>query len=130
MKDSNKKENFDKDKEEIFDIRDLDKEEDLDISPKEMQELLKNTEGGDIPAPMTIKVKYSKELECLTGKNKEDMIMSLGAPFEFLLQSIFSSYPEIFKRYKPGKLGFHINGKPPKNFSPLLDGDEVEFFVL
>ena len=121
--------NLDK-KEESFDIRDLDKGKDLDISPKEMAKLLKDAGGRDLPKPITIKIKYSSELECLTGREEEDTIMSSGAPFEFLLQSVFSSHPKIFERYKPGKLGFQVNGKPPKSFSPMLDGDKVEFFVL
>lgn len=128
MKNLDKKENSDKG--ESFDIRDLSEEKGLDISQEEMQELLKNAGGGDMPRPITIKIKYSSELECLTGREEEDTMISFGAPFEFLLQSVFSSHPKIFERYKPGKLGFCVNGKPPKNFSPLLDGDKVEFFVL
>ena len=85
--------------------------------------------GGDLPSPIAILVKYSPELERLTGKSEEKMYLSQGALFVFLLSCIFQSYPQIPQTYDPGKLGFLLDGKPPQNFTPLLDGDTVEFML-
>lgn len=56
--------------------------------------------------------------------------MSTGANFMFLLDSIFMEYPKIMKVCKPGELGFTINGYPPKEYSPLFDGDLVFFKIV
>lgn len=85
--------------------------------------------GGNVPPPITIQVKYSPELENLTGKSEEDLCMNQGALFVFLLNCIFQTYPQIPQTYAPGKLGFLLEGKPPKNFTPLFDGDTVKFML-
>lgn len=112
-----------------FNLKDLAQEEELGFSEGKIGDVSINSKDGGMPAPMTIKVKFSQELETIIGIKEEDNYLSFGAPFEFLLQNIYFSYPEIFEKYKPGELGFTVNGKVPKTFELLLDGDLVEFFV-
>lgn len=83
-----------------------------------------------MPPSITIQVTFDKILQEITGKAEHPVIMSQNAPFMFLLQSIFEEYPEIMKKYKPGSLGFSINGAPPKDYTPLFDGDVVAFKVI
>lgn len=117
-----------------FDIRMLNEDnngEDLpDIDRKEMYEILKEASGGNMPAPMIVKVKYSSFLQHITGKDEEEMYMNHGAPFAFLLESVLETYSKLEINYGPGKLCFQVNGKPPQVLEPLLDGDEIRFFSI
>lgn len=82
-----------------------------------------------MPKAITINVEFDSELEKTTGNKGHEVVMSDGAMFSFLLQSIFMEYPKIEKKYPPGVLGFTINGTPPKNYTPLFDGDVVYFCI-
>ena len=82
-----------------------------------------------MPPPITLTIRFDRELQNLTGTKEHPVIMNEGAPFSFLLMSIFSEYPWIESKYPPGTLGFTINEAPPKPYSPLFDGDIVSFFV-
>ena len=81
------------------------------------------------PAPMHIAIRYDVVLQEITRVAEEPMWMGEGGTFLFLLQSVFDSHPEINRRYPPGTLKLAINGLPPKPYSPLFDGDVVEFSV-
>ncbi|MCX6732900.1 MAG: hypothetical protein NTV98_05165 [Candidatus Roizmanbacteria bacterium] len=83
-----------------------------------------------MPPSITIQVTFDKTLQDITGKASHPVIMSQNAPFMFLLQNIFEEYPEIMEKYKPGEFGFTINGIPPKEYSPLFDGDVVAFKII
>ncbi|MDD2935433.1 MAG: hypothetical protein PHX25_03085 [Candidatus Pacebacteria bacterium] len=131
MEKKNKKEKNTEDGYIKLDINDLEKQDDeAEIDPREMYKILKEVAGGDMPAPMTVRVKYSSALQHLTGKDSEDMFMSYGAPFAFLLESVLETYPKLATKYGPGKLCFQVNGKSPAVFEPLLDEDEVRFFSV
>lgn len=77
-----------------------------------------------------INVKFDETLTKITGNNNIPMIMSAGANFGFLLESVDIEYPEIFQKFKPGELKFSVNGYPPKYYSPLFDGDEINFEAI
>lgn len=72
-----------------------------------------------------VKVFYNGELKKITGKDFEEVVVSAGLDFVMFLHFIFSSYPEIEKRYPPGKLGLLLNHKPPKDFDILQDEDKI-----
>ena len=82
-----------------------------------------------MPPPITLTIRFDRELQKITGKEERPVIMNEGAIFSFLLMSVFSEYPKIESKYPPGTLGLTINGEPPKLYSPLFDGDVVSFFV-
>ena len=82
-----------------------------------------------MPPPITLTIRFDRELQKITSKEEHPAIINEGAPFSFLLMSVFAEYPEIENKYPPGTLGFTINGEPPKLYSPLFDGDVVSFFV-
>jgi len=79
--------------------------------------------------PINIEVQYDKKIQEITGVASEPTMMNEGALFWFLLESVLTSHPDIPKTYPAGALGMTINGKPPKPYSPLLDGDKVMFLV-
>jgi len=79
----------------------------------------------EFPKPIKIKIFYDENLKKITGKDFEEAIVSEGLSFANLLYFIFSSYPEIQKRFPPGKLGLLLNNQPPKDFDILRDGDEI-----
>ncbi len=72
-----------------------------------------------------IKIFYDENLKKITGEDFEEAVVSEGMTFINQLYFIFSSYPEIKKRYPPGKLGLLLNNRLPKNFDILQDGDEI-----
>ncbi|MDP3764442.1 MAG: hypothetical protein Q8Q95_02365 [bacterium] len=74
-------------------------------------------------------VKFDPVMEAITGQTEMKIIMSHDAPFIFLLHSIFASYPEIQRRYPPGKLIMTLNGQRPSEHELLNDGDRVGFFI-
>ncbi len=79
----------------------------------------------NFPKPIKVKIFYDEELKKITGKDLEEAVVSEAIAFIDQLYFIFSSYPEIPKKYPPGKLGFLLNNKPPKEFDVLQDGDEI-----
>lgn len=83
-----------------------------------------------MPPSINITISFDKKLQEITGKPEFTTIASQNAPFIFILDSVFSEYPEIMEKYKPGQLGFSVNGLPPKEYSPLLDGDVIHFQVM
>lgn len=88
---------------------------------------MQKNSSKDFSSPISINVIFDKNLEKITGTSGHTVVMSTGANFMFLLNSIFMEYPKMMKVCKPGELGFTINGYPPKEYSPLFDGDEVVF---
>lgn len=80
---------------------------------------------GKFLSPIKIKIFYDRNLKKITGKDFEEAVVSRGLTFLNLLYFIFSSYPEIEKRYPPGELGLLLNNRPPKDFDIFQDGDEV-----
>jgi len=73
---------------------------------------------------------YDQTLQTITGCAFEPVIVSEGITFFEYLYLIFSSYPEIEKRYPPGILGFTINGTRPKDFITLKEEDSIYFTVV
>lgn len=92
-----------------------------------IDDLIKNS---GIPKPMHITVRYDSKLEKITKCKEEPVYMGEGGNFGYLLYNVILSHPEIEKKYKPGVLGFSINGTPPKTYTPLFDGDVVFFSVI
>ena len=78
---------------------------------------------------ITVNLHYDKQLQKITGKEQETVKTSCGCPFDILLSIVFTSYPEIKKRYPPGFLGFTLNGAVPTAGSTLSEGDAVCFSV-
>ena len=76
-----------------------------------------------------VKILYDDVLKNITGKNEEITWVNEGISFIMILLFIFSSYPDIQKKYPPGKIGFLLNNKPPKKFDILNDGDEIKVLV-
>jgi len=82
------------------------------------------------PKPIKIRIFYDENLKKITGKDSEESTVSEGLNFAGLLYFIFSSYPEIQKRFPPGKLGFLLNEKKPNEYDILKDGDELRFIEI
>lgn len=74
-------------------------------------------------------VEFDPVMEVITRQAEMKVIMNENAPFIFLLHSIFISYPEIQKRYPPGKLAMALNGRPPTEYDLLQDGDRIVFYI-
>jgi len=83
----------------------------------------------DFLKTIKIKIFYDDELKKITKTNSEEAVISEGMTFAEQLYFIFSSYPEIPKKYPPGKLGFLLNNKLPNKFDILHDGDEITLIV-
>ena len=79
--------------------------------------------------PINIFVKFPSAPEVITGQGEMKMVMNEGAPFFFLLNSIFISYPEIQRRYPPGKLAFRLNNRRPTEHELLHEGDQLIFYI-
>ena len=77
-----------------------------------------------------VNIFYDEELKKITGKKREEVIVSENLNFIQLLNFIFSSYPEIPKRFIPGTLGFLLNGKEPKEDDILKNNDKLEILAL
>jgi len=84
----------------------------------------------DFPKPIKVKIFYDEELKKITGKDSEETIASEGINFVTQLYFIFSSYPEIQKKFPPGQLGFLLNGKAPQKNDVLKNGDKLEFLIF
>jgi len=80
--------------------------------------------------PIKVKIFYNNELKKITGKDFEEAVVSENLNFINFLNFIFSSYPEIPKRFIPGTLGFLLNGKEPKENDILKDKDKLEILVF
>lgn len=80
--------------------------------------------------PIKVKIFYDENLKKITGKDFEEAVVSENLNFAMFLNFIFSSYPEIPKRFIPGILGFLLNGMPPKKNDVLKEGDRIEFMVI
>lgn len=80
--------------------------------------------------PVNITVYYDKELQKITGTEKEPVVISSSAIFVYLLQVLFTSYPEIEKKYPPGTIGLLLNGRPPSEFDTFKNGDEVRLAAV
>lgn len=75
---------------------------------------------------MLVRVVYQgNKLTEITGKQTEEIIVSVGYDFLHLLLEIFLAYPEIEARIPPGTLGILLNDKPPTDFDVIHDGDVV-----
>ncbi len=83
-----------------------------------------------MPPSITITVHFDEKLQEITKTPGYTSMSSQNAPFAFIMQSMFIEYPEIEEKYKPGMIGFTVNGKPPKEYSPMFDGDVVNFFAI
>ena len=100
------------------------------MNEEEMEAMINEmSKFSNMPKPIRINVRYDKELQKITRKEGHPVIMSEGSTFVYLLMNIFMEHPNIEKRYPPGALGFSINGIPPKTYTPLFDGDKVDFSV-
>lgn len=74
-------------------------------------------------------VKFDLVMEAIIGQTEMKIVMSENTPFVFLLHSIFTSYPEIQRRYPPGRLAMALNGRRPTEYDLLQDGDKVTFSI-
>ena len=73
-----------------------------------------------------VTIRYDAELEKITKVRESPIVMSGGQAFPYFLMSVFLEHPEIDKNYKPGQLGFLINGVPPTTHTIIRDGDIVD----
>ena len=74
-----------------------------------------------------IQISFDADLQRITGKVSEESVVNDGIPFLQFLFFFFEAYPEIQASYLPGKLGFLINGQPPREDTRLHDGDQLYF---
>jgi len=101
------------------------------MNEEEMTKMMKEmAKMPGMPKPMFLKVQYDKELQKITNRSEHPVLMGEGGTFTYLLQSVFTEYPEIEKQYAPGTLRFSINGTSPKMYTPLFDGDTIVFSVV
>jgi hypothetical protein len=78
-----------------------------------------------VSKPINVFVKFSPVMEAITGQEEMELVLSDGAPFLFLLHCIFTSFPELERRYPPGKLAISLNNHRPSEQDVLHDGDLV-----
>ena len=81
----------------------------------------------NMPRAIHITISYDPNLQKITGKESETSMSSEGVTFQQFLFFLFSSYSEIQSTYPPGKLGFLLNGEPPRLDTILRDGDRLLF---
>ena len=79
---------------------------------------------------MKIKICYDRSLQLITNQDSEEAVISEGLDFANFLNFIFTSYPDITKKYQPGTLAMKLNGKPPMTYDILKNGDTLELFIL
>lgn len=77
-----------------------------------------------------VKIFYDDNVKKITGKDFKEAVVSENLNFAYFLNFIFSSYPEIQKKFAPGILGFLLNGKLPKENDILKNGDKLEIMVV
>ena len=83
-----------------------------------------------MPKPIAITLEYDTALQAITGRPSDPVVLSEGAPFNYLLFNLFQSYPAIERQYPPGALGFTVNGRRPDDDTVLHDGDVVSFAAV
>lgn len=79
--------------------------------------------------PINVLITFDPVLESIIGQTEMKVVMNEGAPFVFLLHSVFTSYPELPRRYPPGTLAMSLNNRRPTEFDPLHEGDQVTFSI-
>lgn len=101
------------------------------MTEDEMEKMMAEmSKYADMPKVIKIEVCYDENLQKITSVATEPMFMSEWSTFVYLLYNIFLAYPEIEKKYPPGKLKIIINGVAPRlPTTPLFTGDKVEFSV-
>jgi len=77
--------------------------------------------------PVHITVYYDKNLQKITGVEKESMVVSSNTIFVYFLHCIFISYPLIPKTFPEGTLGMLLNNTPPTEYDVLQEGDVIKF---
>lgn len=77
-----------------------------------------------------IQICYDHSLQLITNKDSEEAFVSEGLDFANFLNFIFTSYPDITKKYPPSVLAMKLNGKPPMAHDILKNGDTLELFIL
>jgi hypothetical protein len=75
--------------------------------------------------PITVIVHYDTSLQKITGVKSEKVIVSENCAFIFLLQSIFSSHPQIPAQYPAGTLGLLLNNNPPRELDIIEEEDQI-----
>lgn len=93
------------------------------------QDIEKMGEIPGMPRPARVEIRYDQTLQKITGRACDPIVVSEGLPFLMLLNTIFFEHPEIPMTYPPGVLGFLLNDVPPKNDTPIFEGDLLEMFV-
>lgn len=78
---------------------------------------------------ISVTIIYDKDLQEITKVKSEKVFVSNGLIFLLMLKFIFSSYPEIEKRYPPGSLGLLLNDEPPSEFDELSKGDVIKLSI-
>jgi hypothetical protein len=81
------------------------------------------------PQPISIILKFDKNLQEISGSGEISIFISEGAPFLFLLGSIFDMYPEMETNYPPGYIALTINNIPPTPQTILHKGDIVALSI-
>lgn len=100
------------------------------MSEEEMKKMVEEmVKMPGMPKPIRLTVRYDGALQKITGRAEDPVFMSEGSTFVYLIQNVFIEHPEIEKQYPPGVLTFFIHGIPPKEYTPLFDGDVVIFGV-
>ncbi|MDP3696415.1 MAG: hypothetical protein Q8R55_00075 [Candidatus Taylorbacteria bacterium] len=77
-----------------------------------------------------VTISYDEDLRKITGKDFEEAVVSENLDFRMFLGFIFSSYPDIPKKFIPGTLSFLLNKTRPKETDVLKDGDKLEITGL
>ena len=83
-----------------------------------------------IPNSISVKIEFDDNLKKITNTSGYSITISTNVSFYVLLNSVFTEHPDIPQKYKPGELAFTINNNPPKEYSPLLNGDIVRFKII
>jgi hypothetical protein len=77
-----------------------------------------------------IKITYSdKNLQQITGKKSELIKVPQDFKSGVFFDLLQERYPEMFKKFGPGYLGFTLNEKKPNALTQLQDGDHYELIT-
>lgn len=77
-----------------------------------------------------VTVFYDNNLKKITKKDFEEAVVSENLNFITFLGFIFSSYPDISKKFIPGTIGFLLNGIPPRENDILKNGDKLKIMDM
>lgn len=77
-----------------------------------------------MPPSIYVTITYDYELEKITRVRESPIVVTAGQTFPFVLMNVFIEHPEL-QAYKPGELGFLINGIPPSTRTIIRDGDTI-----